>query len=89
MIRMFVRHDVTDYAKWRAVYDGFDQKRSRMGVRAQAVYQAADEATDVTVTHDFDDLPSAQAFASAPRLKEVMGEAGVAGAPQIWFTSPS
>ena len=89
MIRMFVRHDVTDYAKWRAVYDGFDQERSGMGVKAQAVYQAAGDPTDVTVTHDFDDLPSAQAFAGAPRLKEVMGEAGVAGAPQIWFTSPS
>ena len=89
MIRMFVRHDVTDYAKWLAVFDGFAQEASGMGVRAQAVYQAADKATDVTITCDFDDLPSAQAFASAPRLKEVMGEAGVAGAPQIWFTSPS
>ena len=89
MIRMFVRHDVSDYAKWRAVYDGFDQERGGMGVKAQAVYQAVDKPTDVTVTHDFDDMPSAQAFASAPRLKEVMGEAGVAGAPQIWFTSPS
>ena len=89
MIRMFVRHDVTDYAKWRAVYDGFNQERSGMGVTAHAVYQAADNATDVTVTHDFDDLASAQAFAGGARLKEVMGEAGVAGPPQVWFTSPA
>ena len=89
MIRMFVRHDVSDYAKWRAVYDGFDQERSGTGVKAQAVYQADGNATDVTVTHDFDDMASAQAFAGSPRLKEVMGEAGVAGAPQIWFTSPA
>ena len=89
MIRMFVRHDVTDFAKWRAAYDAFDQERSGMGVKAQAVYQAADKPTDVTVTHDFDDLAAAQAFAAAPRLKEVMAEAGVAGAPQIWFTSPA
>ncbi len=89
MIRMFVRHDVSDYAKWRAVYDGFDQERSGMGVKAQAVYQTDGNATDVTVTHDFDDMASAQSFAGSPRLKEVMGEAGVAGAPQIWFTSPA
>ena len=89
MIRMFVRHDVSDYGSWRAVYDGFDQERSGMGVKAQAVYQADGNATDVTVTHDFDDMASAQAFAGSPRLKEVMGEAGVAGAPQIWFTSPA
>ena len=58
-------------------------------MKAQAVYQADGNATDVTVTHDFDDMASAQAFAGSPRLKEVMGEAGVAGAPQIWFTSPA
>jgi hypothetical protein len=24
MVRLFVRHKVTDYAKWRKVYDDFD-----------------------------------------------------------------
>ena len=89
MIRLFVRHDVSDYSKWRQVYDEFDQERRGMGVTAQAVYQAADNPNDVTVTHDFDDLAGAQSFTSSPRLKEVMGQAGVAGAPQIWFTSPT
>ena len=89
MIRLFVRHDVSDYSKWRQVYDKFDQERRGMGVTAHAVYQAADNHNDVTVTHDFDDLASAQSFTSSSRLKEIMGQAGVAGAPQIWFTSPT
>ena len=89
MIRMFARLDVIDYAKWLGVFGGFAQEASGMGVKAQAVYQGADKATDVTITCDFDDLPSAQAFASAPRLQEIMDESGVAGPPQIWFTSPA
>lgn len=89
MIRLFVRHDVNGYAKWRSVYDAFEEERRGMGVIAHAVYQAADNANDVTVTHDFDDLARAQTFAFSPRLKEVMGQAGVAGTPQIWFTSPT
>ena len=36
MIRMFVRHDVEDYAKWRRAYDDFNDERigARLGVRA-------------------------------------------------------
>jgi hypothetical protein len=87
MIRMFVRHDVSDYTTWRRHYDGFDAERRTMGVRGDAVYLAADNRNDVTVTHDFDTLQAAQAFASSPRLREVMAGAGVVGKPTIWFTS--
>ena len=89
MIRMFVRHTVTDYAGWRGVYDAFDAQRPGFGVTAHAVYQAADSPNDVTVTHDFDTLDAAKALASSSALREAMQEAGVAGEPTIWFTSPA
>lgn len=84
---MFVRHPVQDYTVWRKFYDDFDEERRSMGVVGDAVYQAADDPNDVTVWHDFESLETAQAFASADRLKEVMQEAGVAGPPDIWFTT--
>jgi len=85
MIRMFVRHDVNDYATWRKAYDDFDGERSGMGVRGQAVYRGVDNSSDVTAYHDFDTADDARAFADSPRLREVMEEAGIAGPPQIWF----
>ncbi len=87
MIRMFVRHPVADFATWKQAYDDFDQERSGMGVKGDAVFQAANDPNDVTAWHDFDTLESAQAFAGAERLKEVMTAAGVAGEPTIWFTT--
>jgi len=87
MIRMFVRHNVANYAKWRKRYDAFDAERRAMGVRGAAVYVAADNRNDITITHDFDALPAAQAFAASPRLREAMAAAGVSGKPTIWFTS--
>jgi len=89
MIRMFVRHNVSDYTTWRRHYNDFDAERRTMGVQGHAVYQAADNRNDVTVTHDFDTLQAAQAFASSARLREVMAGAGVLGAPTVWFTSPT
>ena len=58
-----------------------------MGVHGDAVYLGSENRNDVPVTHDFDMLQAAQAFAASPRLREVMTGAGVTGTPTIWFTS--
>jgi hypothetical protein len=87
MIRMFIRHPLEDYARWRRGYDDFDQERKGMGVSGDAVYQSVDDPNDVTVWHDFDTLEAAQEFASSSRLREVMADAGVASEPQVWFTT--
>ena len=35
MVRMFVRHEVADYATWREAYDSIDQDRQKMGFASQ------------------------------------------------------
>ena len=88
MTRLFVRHDVADYAKWRKAYDDFDEERRGMGVVGHSVCRGADNDQSLTITHDFESLDKAQAFMAAPRLKEVMEGAGVTSAPDVWFTTP-
>ena len=87
MTTMFVRHTVANYQAWRKVYDGFAPVQKAKGVTAQAVYQAADNPNDITVTHDFATVETAHAFANSEELKSAMQNAGVAGAPTIWFTN--
>ncbi len=87
MIRMFVRHPVTDFATWKQAYDDFDDERKGMGVTGDAVFQSASDPNDVTAWHDFATLDEARSFAESDRLREVMTSAGVAGEPQIWFTT--
>jgi hypothetical protein len=87
VVRMFVHHPVTDYAAWRKVYDAFDATRRKMGVTTKAVFQSVDDPNDVTGTHDFKTLKAAKAFAASSELKAAMEKAGVAGSPQIWFTT--
>jgi hypothetical protein len=89
MIRMFARHPVADFAKWKQAYDDFDSERKGMGVVGEAVFKSADDPNDVTVWHDFKTLQSAREFVESDRLREVMDSAGVAGEPTIWFTDPA
>lgn len=86
-VRMFVHHEVADYADWRKSYDAFQPRARKMGVTAQAVYQGTDNPNDVTAYHDFTSLDKAKAFADAAELKTAMHDAGVKGAPQVWFTT--
>src|SRR5262245_66387521 len=85
-VRIHIRRNVTDDAASRRTYDAFDAKRRKMGVTGQAGYRTKDDENDVTVTHDFTNAEKAKAFASSPDLKAAMENAGVKGAPQIWFT---
>ena len=87
MATMFVRHTVSDYKAWRKLYDDFAPTQKAKGVTAKAVYQAADDPNDITVTHDFATVAEAQAFAMSPELKKAMQGAGVVGAPTVWFTN--
>ena len=87
MATMFVRHTVSNYQTWRKVYDDFASVQKAKGVTAQAVYQAADNPNDITVTHEFATVEAAQAFAKSDELKKAMQSAGVVGAPTIWFTN--
>ena len=87
MPTMFIRHTVSNYEAWRKVYDNFNSVQKAKGVAAQAVYQAADNPNDITVTHDFATVEAAQAFVKSDELKKAMQNAGVVGASTIWFTN--
>ncbi|HKN27619.1 MAG TPA: antibiotic biosynthesis monooxygenase [Roseiarcus sp.] len=87
MTTLFVRHTVSSYDAWRKVYDDFSGVQKTKGVKGQAVYQAADNPNDITVTHEFADLEAAQAFAKSDELKKGMQNAGVVGAPTVWFAN--
>jgi quinol monooxygenase YgiN len=85
MATLFVRHTVADYKAWRKIYDSVGKVQKEHGVTAQAVYQAADNPNDVTVTHEFASAAKAKAFMALPELKQAMQKAGVIGAPTFWI----
>ncbi|MEO8251019.1 MAG: cyclase [Chloroflexota bacterium] len=89
MATLFVRHKVAAYAAWRETYNAFDPTRKALGVTADAVYQAADDPNEVTVTHDFATLEAAKAFVANSELHEAMDKSGVVGEPAIWITNRS
>jgi hypothetical protein len=78
-----VKHEVTDYDKWRLVYDEVQPLREKYGILDANVLQNPSDENDVTVLHWFASADKAQGFVGDPELKDAMGRAGVAGPPRI------
>jgi len=85
MIRLFVRHKVSDFAAWKQGYDAFDATRRTLGVKDAAIFRGAEDPGEVTVWHDFESLAAAKSFMKSPELAAAMKRAGLAGEPQVWF----
>ncbi|HYW30144.1 MAG TPA: hypothetical protein VE869_01475 [Gemmatimonas sp.] len=84
-VTMIVRHPVTDYATWRAVYDSAAviALHAKHGITSSEVLQAPGDANDVVVINRFASAEAANALASDPELKMAMEKGGVAGPPRI------
>jgi hypothetical protein len=83
MITTAIRHSVTDYAKWKTVYDTF--RPTSEGAKFARVNRSVDDPNMVTVVAGFDTLELAKAFINNPTLKTKMTEAGIVGTPRIEF----
>jgi len=80
---MIARHQVEDYAAWRALYDSSDRLRQQHGCTAAEIMVDPTDKNDIFVLHHFPTLEQAHAFANSNELREAMGRAGVVGHPRI------
>jgi hypothetical protein len=81
MINTAIRHSVSDYAKWKSVYDTF--LPTTAGAKYARVNRSVEDPNLVTVVAGFDTLELAKTFLNNPNLKAKMTEAGVVGSPRI------
>ncbi len=77
-----IRHPVTDYDQWKAVYDSFPPTTAG-GAKFARVNRSVDDPNTVVVVAGFESLETANAFLGSSELKDKMAEAGVVGEPRI------
>ncbi len=85
MAHLLVRHKVKDFGSWKRVFDAHRPARKEAGLRDLYLWHDTDEANTITLLFDAADLAKARKFASSDDLRTKMREAGVVGAPDIFF----
>jgi hypothetical protein len=82
---LLVRHKVTDYEKWKSVFDAYSVTRQANGSRGGQLFCNATDPDELVVLLEWHDLEKARQFAQSEDLREVMQRAGVVDRPTIYF----
>jgi hypothetical protein len=85
MASMFIRHRVADYAQWKRAFHEHEATRREYGFTAHSLHRDGQDANVIIIAFRVADLDRATEFARSLSLREAMEQAGVQGAPEIWF----
>ena len=85
MANLLIRHKVADYAAWKSAFDGFIETRKAGGERSWRIWRTDDDPNNLVLLFSWDSIENAKAFIASTALKETMENAGVTGAPEIYY----
>jgi hypothetical protein len=77
MIYMLCRNKVTDFAKWKQVFDSHREAHLHAGLTLEHVWRGVDDANSVFFVFWVDDMEKAKAFINAPGAEEAGRASGV------------
>jgi len=83
MTTVAVRHRVANYDTWKLGFDDHGVARKELGCTGDMLLRDASDPNEVLVLTFWPTAADAQAFATDPRLPEVMQKAGVVSEPRI------
>jgi len=83
MTTVAVRHQVADYDTWKLGYDGHGVVRKEFGCTGEMLLRDASDPSEILVLTFWPTPADAQAFATDPRLAQIMEKAGVISEPRI------
>lgn len=81
MKKTIIYHKVTDFKKWKEVFDSVEPMRREAGELRYEVGTVHDDPSVVYVINEWSSLEACQSFFSNPKLAEAMQHAGVIEKP--------
>jgi heme-degrading monooxygenase HmoA len=82
---LLVRHKVSDYARWKPIFDEHGAFRKANGCKGGELFRNSADPNELVILFEWDDLGKARQFAQSQGLREAMQRAGVADQPDIFF----
>ena len=82
---LLIRHKVSDFAKWKPVYDGHLSARQKAGLKEEHLFRNADGPNEVLLLFSVEDFDKAKAFIASDDVRQTMERAGVSDKPDIYF----
>lgn len=85
MIHVLVRHKVSDFNRWKTVFDSDLIARKHAGEISFRLFHNADDPHDIFLLSDWESANEARKFMSSAQLRDRMQQAGVQGTPEVQY----
>ena len=84
-MHVLVRHKVSDFARWKPVYDDHLPARQKAGLKEVHLLRNTEDPNEVILLFSAEDLDKAKAFVASDDLRHAMQRAGVSDKPDVYF----
>lgn len=85
MPHLLVRHRVSDFTRWKSVYDDHESARDAAGLKFLHLWCNEDVSDEVFILFETTDVAKAKELTGSEDLKQSMQASGVQGVPDIVF----
>jgi quinol monooxygenase YgiN len=82
---VFIRHKVTNFRKWKAVFEAHSAARVALGCQGAHIFRRADNPKELVVMLIWSDLAKARQFLVSEDLKAMLAEVTVGRAPDVFL----
>lgn len=87
MPHLLVRLKVSNFEKWKAVFDSHSEAQKRAGLRVTHIMRNLDQPNEVVTLFDCSDVEKGKGFVYSPEVPGAKQDSGVIDKPDIYFLS--
>jgi hypothetical protein len=84
MVKILISFEVSDFAKWKAGFDGNAGGRKDAGVVNASIYRGVEKPNSIQVLVEAEDEKKGMMFFTSGELREVQVKSGVLGKPGVY-----
>ena len=84
-MHMLIGHKVSDFAKWKPVYDEHLSAREKAGLKEEHLFRNFHDPNEVLLLFSLEDFEKAKAFSASDDLRQTMERAGVSDKHDVYF----
>jgi hypothetical protein len=85
MTKMYVRHTVSDFAKWKSIFDNHEVTRRKFGARKSEAFNNSQNPNEVLAVIEWENKEQAGKFLRESDVQEIMLNGGVINTPEISY----
>jgi quinol monooxygenase YgiN len=88
MPHVFFRHKVTEFEKWKRLFEQHAAVRKNAGCTSSTIFRSAVNPIEAFVLCEWDTIEHAEAYIASNELRRELLGGGASGPPDVFFMEP-